>query len=75
MAPFLLIRLDIALLIIRRKKMKTFLIVALTALCVLTSSIAFANIISLGQATPEPIIMLVLGIGLLGIAGVTRRHI
>ncbi len=55
--------------------MKTFLIVALTALCVLTSSIAFANIISLGQATPEPIIMLVLGIGLLGIAGVTRRHI
>jgi len=55
--------------------MKTFLIVALTATCVLTSSIAFANIISLGQAAPEPIIMLVLGIGLLGIAGFSRRHI
>ncbi|MCG8688725.1 MAG: hypothetical protein MI892_27890 [Desulfobacterales bacterium] len=53
--------------------MKTFLIAAVTIACVFTSSLAFANIISFSQTNFEPTIMLVIGFGLLGLAGIGRR--
>lgn len=58
---------------LRRHIMKTFLIAAVTIACVFTSSLAFANIISFSQTNFEPTIMLVIGFGLLGLAGIGRR--
>ena len=54
--------------------MKLIVILVLLAGCVLTSMIAFADIISLGHAGSAPVVMLFLGFGLLGLAGVGRRR-
>lgn len=53
--------------------MKTFLFITVTIICVLTSSLAFANIISFYQTNFEPTIMLVIGLSLIGLAGIGRR--
>ena len=53
--------------------MKTFLIAAVTIACVLTSSLAFANIISFSQNSFEPTVMLSLGFGLLGLSLLGRK--
>lgn len=54
--------------------MRQFYIATLIGGCFLTSSIAFADVISLGQGGAEPVLMLVLGIGLLGLAGIGKKR-
>ncbi|WDP93003.1 MAG: hypothetical protein HUN04_26090 [Desulfobacter sp.] len=53
--------------------MKTILVLAVITACILTSSIAFANIISFSQTKFDPAFMLGIGFFLLGLAGLGRK--
>ena len=55
--------------------MKTLFIISIVSGCIFSSCIAFANVISLGQSSPEPTVMLFLGLGLLGIAGIGKKQV
>lgn len=55
--------------------MKTIFTLGLALLCVITAMVAFADVISLGNVREGPAVVLFLGFGLLGLAGIARRRI